>query len=236
MVVSRRWQRAASVRESRPEAGRERRPAPDPSSVVVRSLSALGLAGGVLATVLVLQGPAVEHDVAEGTRLTTPTGALLVGTPSVTLVHQANDMVGMPASTAHRTGGEVSVPVTLTNTSSRPIRYAPDEFQLVVDGKTVEPAGGAEEGPEQELRPDAAISLRLTFPQGSLVHGGQLRYTPAGGPALTTPLDPVTGSEAAEGHHPTGAAPVAVTADDGHGHTGDLDHDHADDHDHGVRR
>jgi hypothetical protein len=185
----------------------------DLSSVVVRSLSALGLAGGALATVLVLQGPSteVEGGTTVATRLVTSTGALEVGKPSVTLVHQSNEMVGMPASAAHRSGGEVLIPVTLTNTSGGSITYAADQFHLVVDGKTVDAAGEAADGTLRELRPDAAISLRLTFSQVSLVHGGQLRYVPTAGAPVTAPLDPLgetgqpsTGASAASGAGSTG--------------------------------
>jgi hypothetical protein len=166
------------------------------SSVVVRAVTALGVAGAALAAALVLQGPAAEgpSDAALSTRLATSAGTLDVGTPSVTLVHQPNEMVGMPASAAHRSGGEVLVPVTLTNTSDRPIRYAASQFHLVVDGETVDAGGEAAVGSGQELRPDAAITLRLTFTDVSLVHGGQLRYESATGAFVTAPLEAVAES------------------------------------------
>ena len=188
----------------------------DPSSVVVRSVSALGLAGGALATALVLQGPPAEghSDTTVGTRLVTSTGAVDVGTPSVALTHQANEMVGMPASAAHRTGGEVLVPVTLTNTSDQSIRYAASQFHLIVDGETVEAAGEAADDPGRELRPNAAVSLRLTFPHVSLVHGGQLSYLPAAGAPLTAPLDAVSEAE----HSPAGGSAVNGVGSTSHEH------------------
>ena len=124
-------------------------------------------------------------------RLVTSAGVLDVGTPSMTLVHQPNEMVGMPASAAHRSGGEVLVPVTLTNTSDQPITYAASEFHLVVDGEVVDAGGEAAAGPGRKLRPDAAITLRLIFTGVSLVNGGELRYEPATGIPVTAPLDPV---------------------------------------------
>ncbi len=169
----------------------------------------------MLATALILQGPSPEehsHPI-PGVHLVTSTGALDVGPPSVTLVHQPNEMVGMPASAAHRSGGEVLVPVTLTNTSDQPIRYSPSQFRLVVDQETIDAAGEARESPVRELQPKAAVTLRLTFPHISLDHGGRLRYAPAAGAPLEAPLDPV-----AETSQPSAGAPAVSASTPGHDH------------------
>src|SRR3954447_4163183 len=207
-----------AVRERRSGRCTDRGPARDVSVLVVRSLSALRLAGGGLATVLVVQGPSAEdHDHSGATRIVTPTATLDVGAPSATLVHQANEMVGMPPSDAHRTGGEVLVPVTLTNTSDRPITYAPQEFHLLVDGKAVEAGGEAAGAPARELRPLAAISLRLTFSDAALVPGGQRQYAPATQAPAAAQLEAVP--EGAPGN-----APSASTARSTEHAAGDHDH------------
>ncbi len=183
------------------------KPTPAASSVVVRAVNALGVGGAALAAVLVLQGTAAEGRYHQplSTHLTTATGFLDVGSPSVTLVHEPNEMVGMPNSAAHRSGGEVLLPVTLTNTSHQPLPFAASQFHVLVDGETVEAGGEAAAASPQELRPGAAITLRLTFPDVSLVHGGQLRYEPTSGPAVTAPLAAVAGA-------PSVATPAAASS------------------------
>ena len=151
-------------------------------SAIVRAVTVAGVAGAVLAAVLLVQGPA-GHNL--DTVLTTATGTLEVGEPTVTLVHHAKEMIGMPASAAHETGGEVLVPVTLTNTSKRPLGYSTDQFHLLADGQRVTAAGGAS---SQQLRPHAGVTLRLTFPATSLAHGARLHSVPTVGPPLVATL------------------------------------------------
>ena len=173
------------------------------TSAVVRAVTAAGVAGAALAVVLLVQGPAGHGP--EAVLLSTATGTLEVGEPTVTLVHQAKEMTGMPPSAAHSTGGEVLVPVTLTNTSHRPIAYSTDQFHLLADGQRAGAGGGAS---SQELLPNAGITLRLTFPATSLAHGARLRYEPTVGPPVVATLEPATGA-------PGSTSPAAA---DGHEH------------------
>ena len=193
----------------------------DLSAMVVRAVTVLGVAGAALSTALVLQGAAdVAHShPSPDTLLATSTGTLTVGTPSVTLVHQPNEMVGMPASAAHQSGGEVLVPVTLRNTSHGSMSYAAGQFHLLVDGETVDAGGEAAQEPGRELRPGAAITLRLTFDHVSLIHGGQLRYEPATGRPVTAPLEAVgegTPQAAVPAGGPTTAADSTHHEHEGH--------------------
>jgi hypothetical protein len=175
------------------------------ASAVVRAVTAAGLAGAVLAVVLLVQGPAGPRP--EAVLLTTASGTLEVGEPTVTLVHQAKEMTGMPPSAAHNTGGEVLVPVTLTNTSRRPLTYSTDQFHLLADGQRVSAGGGAS---SQQLLPNAGITLRLTFTATSLGHGARLQYEPTGGPPLVATLEPASGTPGT----------TSGTAGDAHGREG----------------
>ena len=166
--------------------------------MVVAVVVALAGAGAVLAALLLTESLGTGS--AGGSVLRTPTGTLEVGALSVSTRHDPKDMIGMPPAGGHDAAGHsrVMVPVTLTNTSEQPVSYSPAQFRLVAGTTDVEPGVGTGGTALQTLRPQAAITLRLTFtaPTAERAH---LRYSPAVGEPVVADLGPIAQQPAPAG-------------------------------------
>lgn len=166
--------------------------------------------------------------------LRTSYGLVAVGDVTVSVaVDASKGMVGTGhashAGAASRAAGvRVNVPITLQNTSGAPVRYAPDQFRLVTSSG--QPAGPVDAAMlTGQLRPGAAVALRLTFalPAGAtgtrlVVDGGE----PAAGLDLRLPAASTAGQPTSPQDQPAQPEPgaPAQAPDD----AGPADHDPSD--------
>jgi hypothetical protein len=173
------------------------------SRLVVCVTIVLAAVGALLGSRLLTAGPQTEGG---ANSLSTAFGSLQVGGLVVLARPDPKDMFGMPPGASHDEhagAATVQVPVTLTNTSKHAVSYSLDSFRLFAGADKAGVTDTRVDG-RQQLRPDSAISLRLTFfvPPAET---NLLRYTPPTGPTLEVPLGavaPLAGSgTAAHTHH-----------------------------------
>ena len=183
-------------------------------TVLVRAVLALTVVGGVLAALQLVGTP--ETAVSSPPVLRTSYGLLSVGDVSVSaaIPGAGKGMVGKGHGAHAPSGGaagvRVNVPVTLQNEGDAAVPYTPAQFRLDVgSGTPLAP----QESPllTGELRPDAAVALRLTFalPSGATsarltVDGGR----PASGLYLELPVPSVPAQQMTPQDQPAPPAPA----------------------------
>ncbi len=174
---------------------------------VMRVVLTLAVVGAVIAGLQLATSPTSAGSSAESV-LSTPYGLVAVGSVTVSAAVPAANagMVGTQAPSAGHSahtgagatpdGVQVNVPLTLHNRGDEVVSYRPQQFRLVADGQEVTPQDSALL--TGELRPEAAVSLRLTFALPAAVDGARLRVdgaSPSDGLELQLPGASVPGAQ-----------------------------------------